>query len=91
MLLFDFSFLPFIEDHLFSCAQIIILFEKFRVPVFFFQNFIPKLGNPSHFFICIYYKKLQFFKSNKAFAQSLINLIFSNYIILHFIFFQNKA
>jgi len=35
VLLFDFSFLPLIENHLFSRAQIIIFFEEFEVPIFF--------------------------------------------------------
>jgi len=34
--LFDFSLFHFIENHLFLCIQIIILFEEFGAPVFFF-------------------------------------------------------
>jgi len=53
ILVFDFSFLPLIENHLFSCAQIIILFEEFGVP-YFFQSFTPKLGNPRVIFLCAF-------------------------------------
>jgi len=35
-ILFDFSFLPLIENHLFSCVQIIIFFEEFEIRIFFF-------------------------------------------------------
>jgi len=38
MLLFDFSFLSFIENHLFLCVQIIIFFEEFEVPVYSFSK-----------------------------------------------------
>jgi len=49
--LFDFSFLSLIENHLFSCGQIIIHFEEFEVRIFFFQSFILKLGNPNIIFL----------------------------------------
>jgi len=46
---------------------------------------VPKLGNPKVIFLYAFIKKSQFFKSNKAFTQSLINFwLIKLYYILSF-------
>jgi len=73
--LFDFFFLFLIENHLFLCAQIIILFEEIIIFLefpYFFQSFILELGNPRVIFLYIFIIKSYNFL-NKVFTQSLIN------------------
>jgi len=80
-----FLFTPYSRSFIFTYLN--YTFWKILSSRIFFLSFVSKLGNPRVIFLYAFIKKLQFFKSNKAFIQSLINFWF-NSVKLNYITFN---